>query len=46
MKALALMVNKDLNFSGQIELSRFMTALKYLGSDITNDEIWFLANKS
>jgi hypothetical protein len=46
MKACALMVNKELIFSGVIELSRFMAALNYLGSPISSEEIWNLASKS
>lgn len=46
MRSCALMVNKELNFTGMIELSRFMTALKYLSSPINSEEIWNLASKS
>jgi hypothetical protein len=46
MRACAIMTNKDLVFSGILELSRFMTALKYLGSPINSEDIWQLAHKS
>ena len=46
MKACALMSSGELTFTGIIEISRFMLALKYLNSEITSDEIWFLANTS
>lgn len=46
MRACALMANNELNFSGAIELARFMTALKYLNSTLTADEVWHLASKS
>ena len=36
----------ELNFTGNIILSRFMTALKYLNQSLTTDEVWFLASKS
>ncbi len=43
MKALALIVNGELNFNGQVDLTRFMVPLKYMSSSLTKDEIWFLA---
>jgi hypothetical protein len=46
MKACAIMTNGELAFTGQIELSRFMVALKMIGSKLTSDEIWTLASKS
>jgi hypothetical protein len=46
MRACALMSNKELTFTGILELSRFMTALKYLGSPINSEDIWHLAHKS
>lgn len=46
MRACGLMANNELSFAGSIELQRFMTALKYLNSSLTSDEIWFLASKS
>jgi hypothetical protein len=46
MKACALMANKELNFVGHLALARFMTAVKYIGSSLTSDEIWFVAHKS
>lgn len=46
MKACAIMANKELNFIGHISLNKFMTAVKYIGSSITSDEIWFIAHKS
>jgi hypothetical protein len=45
LKACALMSNGELVFSGVLELSRFMTSLKFMGSKVTPDEIWFLARK-
>jgi len=46
MKACALMSTGELTFSSIIEISRLMTALRYLNSEITEDELWFLANTS
>lgn len=46
MKSCALIVSGELNFNGVIELSRFMTALRYLDAPIKSDEIWFLAEQS
>lgn len=46
MKACALMSTGELTFNSIIEISRFMTALKYLNSELTLDEIWFLASNS
>ena len=46
MKACALMSSGELSFNSILEISRFMVALKYLGSEITADDIWFLANTS
>ena len=46
MRACAIMANGELSFSGVIEASRIQTALRYIGSKITSDEIWFLAFKS
>jgi hypothetical protein len=43
MKACAIMVNGELTFSGVIELKRFMTAIKYLQSKLTEEEVWHLA---
>jgi len=40
------MTNNELNFAGLLDLSRFMTALRYLGSVLTADEVWFLADQS
>lgn len=41
------MASAELNFNSILELSRFMTALRYLGaSDLKQDEIWFLAHSS
>ena len=36
----------ELTFNSIIEISRFMTALRYLNSDLSTDEIWFLASNS
>jgi hypothetical protein len=44
MKASALMASNELNFNSILELSRFMIALRYLGSELNQDDIWFLAN--
>lgn len=44
MKACALMSTGELTFNSIIEISRLMTALKYINSEITSDEIWFLAS--
>lgn len=46
MKACALMSSGELTFTSIIELSRFMTALRFLNSDLTSDELWFLVNSS
>lgn len=46
MRACALISSGELNFNSIIEISRFMTALKYLNSDLTQDEIWFLVHES
>ena len=46
MKACALMSTGELTFNSIIEISRFMTALRYLNSDLSTDEIWFLASNS
>ena len=46
MKACALMASGELNFNSILEISRFMTALKYLGSDLKTEDIWFLASSS
>jgi len=43
MKACAIITSGELNYLNMIELSRFMTALRYLGSELTSDEVWFLA---
>ena len=40
------MANKELTFTGNISLSRFMTAVKYIGSSLSSDDIWFVAHKS
>jgi hypothetical protein len=45
MKACALMASGELNFNSLIEISRFMTALKYLNSELTTEDIWFIANE-
>lgn len=46
MKACALITSGELVFTSIIEISRFMTALRYTNSSITADELWFLANES
>jgi hypothetical protein len=46
MKACALMSTGELTFNSIIEVSRFMTALRFLNSELTSDEIWFLASSS
>ena len=46
MKASALMASNELNFNSILELSRFMIALRYLGSELNQDDIWFLANSA
>jgi hypothetical protein len=46
MKSCALMASNELNFNSILEISRFMTAIKYLGSELNQDDIWFLANSS
>jgi hypothetical protein len=46
MKACALMSSGELSFNSVIETSRFMTALRFLNSEITSDELWFMANES
>lgn len=46
MRACALIVNKELTFTGMIELSRFMTTLKFVASPLTQDQIWYLAKMS
>jgi hypothetical protein len=37
MKACALMANGELAFTGVLEINRFMTALRYIGSKLTKD---------
>ena len=46
MKACALMASNELNFNSILELSRFMIALRYLGSELNQEDIWYLANSS
>ena len=46
MKASALMASNELNFNSILELTRFMTAVRYLGSDLNQEDIWYLANTS
>jgi hypothetical protein len=37
------MSSGELNFTGTLEISRFMTAMKYLNSPLTEEDVWFLA---
>jgi hypothetical protein len=46
MKACALMSSGELTFTGVIEISRIMLALRFINSEISSDELWFLANTS
>ena len=46
MKACALAVSGDLTFTGVIELKRLMVVLKFINSELTADEIWYLAKES
>lgn len=46
MKACALTVSGELNFSGLIEIKRFMVVLRYISSKLTADEVWLLASES
>lgn len=46
MKACALMSSGELTFTGLIEIGRFMVALRFLNSEISSDELWYLANSS
>jgi hypothetical protein len=46
MKACALTVSGDLTFTGVIEIKRFMVVLKFINSEFTVDEIWYLAKES
>ena len=46
MKVCALMSSGEGNFEGHILLSRFMTALYYIKSPLTADEVWLLATES
>lgn len=46
MKASALITSGELTFNSIIEIERFMTALRFINSTLTQDEIWFLANES
>jgi len=46
MKVCALMSSGEGNFEGHILLSRFMTALYYIKSPLTPDEVWLLASES
>lgn len=46
MKACALAVSGDLTFTGVIEQKRFMVVLKFINSELTADEIWYLAKES
>lgn len=44
MKVCALMVGGlEANFSGNIELGRFMTALSYIDAQLSIEEVWLLA---
>lgn len=46
MKSCALMASGELNFNGVIDLTRFMTSIKYIGSSIKSEDIWYLADQS
>ena len=47
MRACGVMANGiHIDFSGTIFLHRFMVAIKFLDSKLTEDQIWFLANNS
>lgn len=46
MKAMALMINGELNFTGSVELGRFMTACKYVSCPLNQEDVWFLVKTS
>jgi hypothetical protein len=46
MKACALTVSGELTFTGLIEIKRLMVILKFINSEFTADEIWYLAHES
>ena len=47
MKSCALLVNpEEPSFHGSLELNRFMTALKYIDSPLSIEEVWLLSEVS
>ena len=46
MKVCALLSSGESNFTGVIEISRFMTALSYIESSLSIEEVWLLAEVS
>lgn len=46
MKVCALLSSGEANFEGTLELTRMMTALSYMESPLSVEDIWLLAETS